>query len=80
MTFPRAEGTIKPMSLPEDVYIKKFYKKYPDSKYQDPIKYGFLSFFFLCVSVRVWIQPCCFYVDRKMEKVGERVGLGGKED
>ncbi|XP_027152535.1 uncharacterized protein LOC113752642 [Coffea eugenioides] len=38
VTFPRAEGTIKPMSLPEDVYIKKFYKKYPDSKYQDPIK------------------------------------------
>lgn len=38
VTFPRAEGTIKPMSLPEDVYIKKFYKKYPDSKYEDPIK------------------------------------------
>lgn len=38
-TFPRAEGKIKPISLPEDVYIKKFYKKHPDSKYQDAIKY-----------------------------------------
>ncbi|KAI5669527.1 hypothetical protein M9H77_19380 [Catharanthus roseus] len=37
-TFPRAEGKIKPISLPEDVYIRKFYKKHPDSKYQDPIK------------------------------------------
>lgn len=37
-TFPCAEGKIKPISLPEDVYIKKFYKKHPDSKYQDAIK------------------------------------------
>lgn len=37
-TFPRAEGKIKPISLPEDVYIQKFYKKHPDSKYQDAIK------------------------------------------
>ena len=39
-TFPRPEGKIKTITLPEDVYIKKFYKKYPDSKYYDAIKYA----------------------------------------
>ncbi|XP_028803713.1 uncharacterized protein LOC114758785 isoform X2 [Neltuma alba] len=37
-TFPRPEGKIKTITLPEDIYIKKFYKKYPDSKYFDAIK------------------------------------------
>ncbi|KAI4314134.1 hypothetical protein L6164_027070 [Bauhinia variegata] len=37
-TFPRAEGKIKTITLPEDVYVKKFYQKHPDSLYQDPIK------------------------------------------
>ncbi|KAK7291485.1 hypothetical protein RIF29_06665 [Crotalaria pallida] len=38
-TFPRVEGKIQTITLPEDVYVKKFYKKYPDSKYHDPIKF-----------------------------------------
>ncbi|XP_054824595.1 uncharacterized protein LOC129322332 isoform X2 [Prosopis cineraria] len=37
-SFPRPEGKIKTITLPEDVYIRKFYKKYPDSKYYDAIK------------------------------------------
>ncbi|CAI9096558.1 OLC1v1032737C1 [Oldenlandia corymbosa var. corymbosa] len=37
-TFPRAESKIKPMTLPEDVYVKKFFKKHEDSKYHDAIK------------------------------------------
>ncbi|KAF7828027.1 uncharacterized protein G2W53_019191 [Senna tora] len=41
-TFPRAEGKIQTITLPEDVYVKKFYKKYPDSKYHDAIKYTIL--------------------------------------
>ncbi|KAL2520142.1 F-box domain-containing protein [Forsythia ovata] len=36
--FPRAENKIKPISLPEDVYISKFFQKHPDSKHEDPIK------------------------------------------
>ncbi|RDX89362.1 hypothetical protein CR513_28920 [Mucuna pruriens] len=38
-TFPRATGKIQTIALPEDVYVKKFYKKYPESKYHDPIKF-----------------------------------------
>lgn len=38
-TFPRGAGKIPTITLPEDVYVKKFYKKYPQSKYQDPIKF-----------------------------------------
>lgn len=38
-TFPRVDGTIKTISLPEDVYVKKFFQKHPDSKYEDAIKY-----------------------------------------
>ncbi|OIW18248.1 hypothetical protein TanjilG_06332 [Lupinus angustifolius] len=37
-TFPRAAGKIPTITFPEDVYVKKFYKKYPDSKYHDAIK------------------------------------------
>ncbi|KAK3042377.1 hypothetical protein RJ639_002423, partial [Escallonia herrerae] len=37
--FPHAESKVKPISLPEDVYIKKFYKKHPDSKYEDAFKF-----------------------------------------
>ncbi|KAG9140144.1 hypothetical protein Leryth_015769 [Lithospermum erythrorhizon] len=37
-TFPRAEGKLKPISLPEDVYITKFFAKHPDSKHEDAIK------------------------------------------
>ncbi|KAF1867000.1 hypothetical protein Lal_00049427 [Lupinus albus] len=39
-TFPRAAGKIPTITFPEDVYVKKFYKKYPDSKYHDAIKKG----------------------------------------
>ncbi|KAI6699811.1 hypothetical protein NL676_014135 [Syzygium grande] len=35
--FPRADE-IKKISLPEDVYVKKFFQKYPDSKHEDAIK------------------------------------------
>ncbi|TKY46525.1 hypothetical protein E2542_SST28568 [Spatholobus suberectus] len=45
--FPRAEATIQTITLPEDVYVKKFYKKYPDSKYHDAIKSVIL--FFKCI-------------------------------
>ncbi|KAL3511101.1 hypothetical protein ACH5RR_030502 [Cinchona calisaya] len=38
VTFTRAEGKIMSISLPEDVYINKFFKKHPESKYEDPIK------------------------------------------
>ncbi|XP_020220008.1 uncharacterized protein LOC109802976 [Cajanus cajan] len=38
-TFPRAAGKIPTITLPEDVYVKKFYKKYPESKAHDAIKF-----------------------------------------
>ncbi|KAL2507965.1 uncharacterized protein Fot_31612 [Forsythia ovata] len=37
-TFPRAKNKLKPISLPEDVYISKFFQKNLDSKHEDPIK------------------------------------------
>ncbi|RLM58064.1 uncharacterized protein C2845_PM18G14590 [Panicum miliaceum] len=38
VTFPRVDGKIKKIEMPEDVYIKKFFKKHPDSLYHDAIK------------------------------------------
>ncbi|KAL6983458.1 hypothetical protein U1Q18_016844 [Sarracenia purpurea var. burkii] len=38
-TFPRAESKVKQITLPEDVYIKKFFRKNPDSKYEDAFKF-----------------------------------------
>ncbi|KGN51943.1 uncharacterized protein LOC101217717 [Cucumis sativus] len=38
-SFPRVDGTIKTITLPEDVYVKKFFKKHPDSYYHDAIKF-----------------------------------------
>ncbi|KAL2903997.1 Fructose-1 6-bisphosphatase class 3 [Bienertia sinuspersici] len=38
VVFPRSDGKVKPISLPEDVYVNKFYQKHPESKYEDPIK------------------------------------------
>ncbi|XP_039158223.1 uncharacterized protein LOC104428710 [Eucalyptus grandis] len=35
--FPRADE-IKQIALPEDVYVKKFFQKYLDSKHEDAIK------------------------------------------
>lgn len=40
VTFPRAESKIKTISLPEDIYIKKFYAKHPDSKHEDAFKFS----------------------------------------
>ncbi|CAN6344287.1 unnamed protein product, partial [Urochloa humidicola] len=37
-TFPRVDGKINKIELPEDVYVKKFFKKHPDSLYHDAIK------------------------------------------
>ncbi|KAH1048212.1 hypothetical protein J1N35_038996 [Gossypium stocksii] len=37
-TFPRPDGKLKAISLPEDVYIKKFFQKYPVAKGHDAIK------------------------------------------
>ncbi|GAB4861849.1 hypothetical protein Ancab_037105 [Ancistrocladus abbreviatus] len=39
-TFPRSDGKIKAITLPEDVYVKKFYWKHPESKYEDAIKFN----------------------------------------
>ncbi|XP_010545979.1 PREDICTED: uncharacterized protein LOC104818198 [Tarenaya hassleriana] len=36
--FPRSEGKIKKIVLPEDMYVRKFYNKYPESKYEGPVK------------------------------------------
>ncbi|KXG22863.1 uncharacterized protein LOC110429681 [Sorghum bicolor] len=38
VTFPRPEGRIKQIEFPEDVYVRKFNKKHPDSLYHDAIK------------------------------------------
>ncbi|CAD6270712.1 unnamed protein product [Miscanthus lutarioriparius] len=38
VTFPRPEGKIKKIEFPEDVYVRKFNKKHPDSLYHDAIK------------------------------------------
>ncbi|KAH7679564.1 small subunit ribosomal protein S23 protein [Dioscorea alata] len=38
VTFPRPDGKVKQIELPEDVYVKKFFKKNPDSLYHDAVK------------------------------------------
>nr|ACG42821.1 hypothetical protein [Zea mays] len=38
VTFPRPEGKIKTLVLPEDVYVTKFNRIHPDSLYHDAIK------------------------------------------
>lgn len=38
VTFPRNNGELKPITLPEDVYVKKFFKIYPESLYQDAVR------------------------------------------
>jgi small subunit ribosomal protein S23 len=38
VTFPRVDGKVKKIELPEDVYVQKFFKKHPDSLYHDAIK------------------------------------------
>ncbi|KAA0034439.1 hypothetical protein IC582_023039 [Cucumis melo] len=38
-TFPRVDGKVQKITLPEDVYVKKFFQKHPDSAYHDAIKF-----------------------------------------
>ncbi|WOL14905.1 hypothetical protein Cni_G23686 [Canna indica] len=38
VTFPRTDGKIPKIELPEDVYVRKFFKKNPDSLYHDAVK------------------------------------------
>ncbi|XP_072953265.1 uncharacterized protein [Typha angustifolia] len=38
VTFPLTDGKIKKIEMPEDVYVKRFYKKHPDSLYHDAVK------------------------------------------
>eukprot|EP00262_Sarcandra_glabra_P002439 TRINITY_DN1272_c0_g1_i1.p1 TRINITY_DN1272_c0_g1~~TRINITY_DN1272_c0_g1_i1.p1 ORF type:complete len:189 (+),score=52.39 TRINITY_DN1272_c0_g1_i1:466-1032(+) len=38
VTFPRTNGEIKKLILPEDIYVKKFFKKHPDSLYHDAVR------------------------------------------
>ncbi|KAJ4951171.1 hypothetical protein NE237_028003 [Protea cynaroides] len=40
VTFPSTNGKVEKISLPEDTYIKKFFQKHPDSKYEDAIRFG----------------------------------------
>jgi len=42
VVFPRSDGKVKQISLPEDAYIKKFFQKYPEAKHEDAIKYVFV--------------------------------------
>ncbi|KAJ4711387.1 RNA-binding protein [Melia azedarach] len=39
-TFPRSDGKVQRISLPEDVYVKKFFQRHPDSKHEDAIKFS----------------------------------------
>ncbi|GMH21693.1 hypothetical protein Nepgr_023535 [Nepenthes gracilis] len=41
--FPRSDGKLEPIILPEDIYIKKFFRKHPDSKHEDAIKFNSFS-------------------------------------
>ncbi|CAL9752940.1 unnamed protein product [Musa acuminata subsp. burmannicoides] len=38
VTFPRTDGKIRKIEMPEDVYVKRFFKKHPDSLYHDAVK------------------------------------------
>uniref|UniRef100_A0ACD5YIQ8 Uncharacterized protein n=1 Tax=Avena sativa TaxID=4498 RepID=A0ACD5YIQ8_AVESA len=38
VVFPRTDGKMKPIVLPEDIYVKKFFRKHPDSLYHDAVK------------------------------------------
>ncbi|MCL7048135.1 hypothetical protein MKW94_023247 [Papaver nudicaule] len=40
VTFPRTNGKSERISLPEDVYVKKFFQKHPDSLHEDPIRFS----------------------------------------
>ncbi|RRT72294.1 hypothetical protein B296_00012607 [Ensete ventricosum] len=38
VTFPRTDGKIRKIEMPEDVYVKRFFKKHPGSLYHDAVK------------------------------------------
>ncbi|KAG6468936.1 hypothetical protein ZIOFF_073631 [Zingiber officinale] len=38
VTFPRAEPKIETIKLPEDKYVRRFFKKHPDSLYHDAVR------------------------------------------
>ncbi|CAL9093926.1 unnamed protein product [Musa textilis] len=38
VTFPRTDGKIRKIEMPEDVYVKRFFKKHPDSLDHDAVK------------------------------------------
>ncbi|XP_068648860.1 uncharacterized protein [Aristolochia californica] len=38
VTFPRTDAKFEPISLPEDVYVKKFNQKYPDAKHEVAVR------------------------------------------
>ncbi|XP_058080820.1 uncharacterized protein LOC131228987 [Magnolia sinica] len=40
VTFPRTDGKFEPITLPEDIYVKKFFQKHPESKYEDAIRFS----------------------------------------
>ncbi|KAH0451233.1 hypothetical protein IEQ34_018532 [Dendrobium chrysotoxum] len=43
VTLPRSDGKIKNIEMPEDVYVKRFFKKYPDSLYHDAVRFNGFS-------------------------------------
>ncbi|PIA35281.1 hypothetical protein AQUCO_03600153v1 [Aquilegia coerulea] len=40
VTFPRTNAEVKPITLPEDTYVKKFFQKHPDSKHEDAFRFS----------------------------------------
>ncbi|KAF5192939.1 Rna-binding protein [Thalictrum thalictroides] len=38
--FPRSNGEVKLITLPEDVYVKKFFQRHPDSKHEDAFRFS----------------------------------------
>ncbi|KAL0341684.1 UNVERIFIED_CONTAM: hypothetical protein Scaly_1831000 [Sesamum calycinum] len=64
-TFPRPEKKLKPISLPEDTFVNKFFQKHPDSKFEDAIKYfalvPFASHFLLPYIPWVVVNELEFY-------------------
>ncbi|PIA59529.1 hypothetical protein AQUCO_00400429v1 [Aquilegia coerulea] len=40
VTFPRTNAEVKQITLPEDVYVKKFFQRHPDSKHEDAFRFS----------------------------------------
>ncbi|CAL9102016.1 unnamed protein product [Musa acuminata var. zebrina] len=43
VTFPRTDGKIRKIEMPEDVYVKRFFKKHPDSLYHDAVNCSYFN-------------------------------------